>query len=170
MKKLYLLAPLVAMIVFTVVYASHRSGLREREAAKREEAAAALKIRNEKEQEERRAAMAEAIAQAERRKNERDAKAAKDTAEKETRQLAVDARDKAYRDQEKFSRQIERLRKEIEAEQAELAKLAAARKKAEAERAFLVEFVTKSQANVQALQALLTKLNTPPPAAPAAVK
>ena len=80
----------------------------------------------------------------------------------------IDARDKAYREQEKSARQIERVKKEIEAERAELAKLAAARKEAEAEKAFLADFVAKAQTNVQALQTLLAKLNTPAPAAPAA--
>ena len=51
-------------------------------------------------------------------------------------------------------------------EQAALAKLAVARKEAAAEKGFLVDFVTKSRANVDALQALLTKLNTPPPPPP----
>ena len=44
------------------------------------------------------------------------------------------------------------------------AELAEARKTAEAEKAFLQDFVLKAQANVQALQALMNRLNTPPPA------
>jgi len=76
----------------------------------------------------------------------------------------VDARDKAYREQEKLSRQIERIKLDLAKEKAELAKLAESQKVSEAEKAFLQSFVLKAQSNVQSLQALLTKLNTPPPA------
>ena len=168
MNKVYFLAPLLALLVFSGIYASHRSGFKEREAARIAKVEADLKARNEKEQAERKAAMAGAIKAAEQRKAEKLAREAKEKAEKEARQLAIDARDKAYREQEKSGRQIERVKKEIEAEQAALAELAAARKEAEAEKAFLEDFVTKAQTNVQALQALLTKLNTPAPAVPAA--
>lgn len=168
MKKVYFLAPLLALLAFVGVYLSHRGDLKEREAAKAAAAETALKAKTEKELEARKAAMADAIAQAELRKKEKDARAAKEKAEREERAVAIDARDKAYREQEKIARQIEKLKKEIEAEQAEIAKLAADRGRAEAEKAFLVDFVAKAQANVQALQALLTKLNTPAAPAPAA--
>lgn len=168
MKKVYFFAPLLALLAFVGVYLSHRSELKEREAAKAAADEAALKEKTEKEFEARKAAMADAIAQAELRKKEKDAREAREKAEREERAVAIDARDKAYRDQEKIVRQIEKLKKEIEAEQAEIAKLAAALRQAESEKAFLVDFTIKAQANVQALQALLTKLNTPPAPAPAA--
>lgn len=161
MKKVYFLGPLLALLVFTGFYLSHRGGMLEREAAKQAAAEAALQAKNEAEHEARKVAMAEAIAAAEQRKKEKDAREAKEAAEKEARQLAIDARDKAYREQEKLARQIERVKKDIEAEELALAKLAAERKEAEAEKAFLQDFVTKAQTNVQALQALLTKLNAP---------
>ena len=75
--------------------------------------------------------------------------------------VAVDARDKAYREQEKLARQIERLKKDIEAEQAAITKIAAERRATDSEQAFLRDFVAKAQANVQALQALLIKLDAP---------
>lgn len=168
MNKAYFLAPLVLLLVFTGLYASHRGGMKQREAEKAAAAQAALVAKNEAEAAARKAAMADAIAQAEQRKKEKDAKAAKEAAEKEVRQLAIDARDKAFRDQERSLRQLERLKKDIEAEQAAIAKLAAAQKAAEAERAFLQDFVAKSQANVQSLQSLLAKLNAPAPAPVAA--
>lgn len=168
MNKTYFLAPLLALIVFTGFYTVHRGGLKDREAAKAAAAEAALQAKNEADLAARKTAMAEAIAAAELRKKEKDAKAAKDAADKEARQLAIDARDKAFRDQDKIAKQIDRVKKDIETEQAALAKLAAARKEAEAEKAFLTDFVAKAQTNVQALQAVLTKLNTPAPAPVAA--
>lgn len=167
MKKIYFIAPLAALIAFICVYSVHQSGFKKREAEKAAVAAAALQAKNDAEQEARKAAMADAIASAEKRKAEKAAKDAKDAADKAARQLAIDERDKAYREQEKTAKQLERLHKDIEAEQAALAKLAAQRKVAEAEKRFLEDFVTKAQVNVQALQTLLAKLNTPPPAAAA---
>ncbi len=114
--------------------------------------------------------MTEAIALAEQRKKEREEKAAREAAEKEARQVQIDARDAAYREQERSARQIERVRKELEIEQAALAKLLAAQKESRAEIAFLRDFVTRAQDNVQALQSLLTKLATPAPAPLAAAK
>ncbi len=169
MTKVYFIGPLAALLVFIGVYSVHRGELKEREAAKASAAAVAQKAKLETEQAERQAAMADAIKAAEQRKLEKAAKEARDQADKEARQLALDARDKAYREQEKSARQIERLKKDIEAEQAVLAKLAAERSAAESEKTFLQDFVTKAQSNVQALQTLLTKLNTPAPA-PAAAK
>lgn len=170
MNKVYFIGPLAALCVFIAVYAVHRGGLVAREAEKAAVAAAAQKAKLEAEQAGRRTAMADAIKAAEQRKVEKAAREAREQAEKEARQLALDARDKAYREQEKFAKQIERLKKEIETEQAALAKLATERRAAEAEKTFLQDFVTKAQTNVQALQTLLTKLNTPPAPAPAAAR
>jgi hypothetical protein len=164
MNKAYFIAPILLLIVFSGFYGVHRGGYQEREAEKAAIAAAELKAKNEADLEARRAAMADAIAAQEQRKKEREEKAAREAAEREIRQTAIDARDRAFREQERSARQIERVKKEIEAEQAALEKLAAAQKEAAAEKAFLQDFVVKAQANVQALQTLLTKLNTPPPA------
>lgn len=170
MNKVYFIAPLAALCVFIGVYSVHRGELKEREASKAAAVAAANKAKLEKEQAERQAAMAEAIKAAEQRKIEKAAKEAREQADKEARQLALDARDKAFREQERSARQIERLKKDIDAEQAALAKIAAERSAAESEKTFLLDFVAKAQTNVQALQTLLNKINTPAPAPAAAAK
>jgi hypothetical protein len=56
------------------------------------------------------------------------------------------------------------VKKDIEAEEAALVKLAAERKLAEAERAFILELNTKTQLNVKTMQTVLTNLNAPAPA------
>lgn len=168
MNKAYFLAPLLALIVFTGFYTSYRGGLKERDAAKVAAATASLKAKNEAELEARRAAMAEAIKAAEERKVERDARLAKEAADKAVRQAAIDARDKVFNENARTVRQIERLRKDIETVEASLVTLAATRKKAESERAFLVDFVSRAQTNVQALQTVLSQLNAPVVVAPAA--
>jgi hypothetical protein len=170
MSKAYVIGPAAALCVFIGVYSFHRGELREREAAKAAAAAAEQQARLEAEQEARRVAMAEAIKAAEQRKLEREAKEARENAERAARQLALEARDKAFREQEKTARQIERLKKELEAEQTLLDRLAEERRAAEAEKAFLVEFVAKAQTNVQALRGLLTRLEGPRPAATASGK
>jgi uncharacterized protein YpuA (DUF1002 family) len=164
MKKVYFTAPLAALALFMVIYFQHRSGQIARDKAKEEQVVAAREAKLKAEQDARKAAMADAVRAQELRKKERDAKAAREIVEKEARQVAVDARDKAYREQEKLSRQIERIKLDLAKEKAELAKLAESQKVSEAEKAFLQSFVLKAQSNVQSLQALLTKLNTPPPA------
>ncbi len=170
MNKSYFIAPFLLLLVFSAFYGVHRGGLKEREAAQAAQVEAALKAKNDAELVARKTAMSEAIAAAEQRKKDKDAKELKDKTEKEARQLAVDARDKAFREQERSAKQIDRLTKDIEVEKAAIAKLASTRKEAETEKSFLLDFVTKSQTNVQALQGLLTKLNTPPPPIPVPVK
>jgi hypothetical protein len=170
MNKVYFIAPLVALLAFIGVYTAHRGELKEREAEKAAASLAAQKAKLDIEQAQRRAAMAEAIKAAEQRKIEKAAKEAREQAEKEARQLALDAREKAYRDQEKSARLIERLKKDLEAEQAALAKIVTEQRAAESEKAFLQEFVVKAQTNVQALQTLIAKLDTSAPAPTPAAK
>jgi colicin import membrane protein len=168
MNKVYFFGPLAALLLFIGIFSVHQGGLKEREAAKAAAAEAAIQAKLAAEQEGRRAAMAEAVKAAEQRKAERAAREARELAEREVRQAAIDARDKAFREQERFIRHIERAKKDIEAEQAALAKIAAERQLAESEKAFLEDFVAKARANVQALEALLTRVATPAPAAAAA--
>ncbi len=170
MKKVYFIAPLAALAVFIAVYLQHRNGQLARDKAKAEQVVAAREAKLKAEQDARKVAMADAIRAQEIRKKDRDAKAARELVEKEARQVAIDARDKVFREQEKLARQIERVKLDLTKEKAELVRLAEGRKTSETEKAFLQDFVLKAQANVQSLQALLTKLNTPPPAPVAPAK
>lgn len=171
MKKISFIAPVLALIVFICFYAMHQKGQQERDTARIARIEADLKAKNEAEQLARKTAMADAIKAAELRKQEREAKEARDKADKEARQVAIDARDKAFRDQDKFTKQLDRAKKDIEAEEAALAKLAAARKVAETERQFLLDLNAKAQTNVKTLQNVLTVLAASVPApAPAAAK
>jgi cell division protein FtsX len=128
MNKVYFIAPLLLLVVFSGFFAVHRSGLKAREAAQMAKVEAARQAKLDAEQAARKAAMADAIAAAEQRKKDKAAKEAQDKLDKEARQ------------------------------------------EAQAEKAFQEAFVTKAQANVQALQTLLVQLNTPPPAPVPAAK
>ncbi|MCX6938340.1 MAG: hypothetical protein NTU80_10670 [Verrucomicrobia bacterium] len=168
MKRIYFIGPLVLLLVFVAVYLNFRHDYNQEEAARVAQAAAELKTRNENDAAARKAALLEAIAAAETRKKERDAKNAREKADREARQLAIDARDRAFREQEKITRQVERVKKDLEAEEAAVAKLLAVRKEADAEREFLLSYVTKSRANQGSLQTVIARLDAPRPAAPAA--
>lgn len=170
MKKAYFLAPLLATLAFIGLYASYRGGMKERDALKAAEAKAALDAKLQAEQDARRQAMAEAIAAAEKRKEEKAAKEAREQAERAERQVAIDARDQAFREQEKTARQLERLQKDIETEQASLAKLQAEHKAAAAEREFLDTFVARAEGNARSLQDVLTRLALPAPTTTTAAK
>jgi len=163
MKKISFIAPVLALIVFICFYSVHQKGQKQRDAIAVARVAADLKSKNEAELLARKTAMVDAIKAAEVRKVEKEAKDARDKAEKEARQLAVDARDKAFRDQDKVVKQLDRLKKDIEVEEASVTKLAAARKEAEAERQFLIELNAKAQTNVKTLQTVLTNLAIPAP-------
>lgn len=159
MKKSYLFAPLIAILAFALVYANFRSGHKDREKAREEQVAAAKAEKLKQENDARKAALADAIVFQEARKKEREAKAAVEKTEREARQVALDARDKAFRDQDKFTKQIERQKKEIAAEKEALAKIEETKKAAVAEQTFLSGYVTKTEANAKALGELLTKID-----------
>lgn len=116
MKKSYYTVPLIALVAFIALYAWSQSGVKARDAAK---AAAALVERDARiaaEKAARDAAIAEQLVLQEQRKKERVAREARETAERETRNTALDARDAAFREKERLEREAERLRREIAAE------------------------------------------------------
>ena len=160
MKKnyIYFLAPLVGLIIFGAVYWNFSKGFAEREtkriAAEKKKKEDTLREQARKNEQ----AIREALAAQERRKAERAAKEAKDKADHDARQAAVEARDKAYRDQEKMARQVERLEKEVQVENDAIAKLQADKKKFTDERAFLQEYVKKAEENVKTLNQVLDKI------------
>jgi len=171
MKKSAFIPLVLLLIIFVCFYVVHQTGQKERDQVRIARVAADLKAKNEAELLARKNAMTDAIKAAEVRKLEREAKEAKDTANKEIRQVAIDARDKAFRDQERMLKQPERLKKDIEAEEAVIAKLTAGRKQSESELKFITTLNAKAQDNVKTLQTVLNKINAPAPApSPTAAK
>lgn len=159
MPKVYFIAPLVALALFAAVFLNFKSGYREREQVRQTEIASAKEAKLKSEADARRAAIEDALRSQEQRKKEREAKEAADLAEKAARQLVIDAREKAFRDQEKLIRQLERVRKDIIAEKDTLAKLEAVKIAAVAERDFLLAFVQKAEASAKKFEAVLTRLD-----------
>lgn len=161
MKKknlIYFLVPVVGLVVFGLFYWNFASKFEAREAAQKAKVRAEKEAKLEKEAKDREKAIKDAVAAQERRKAEKAAKEAKDKADQEARQLAVDARDKANRDQIKLLQQKERLEKDIKEEQTAIAKLQQDKKDALDEQAFLKNYVKQAQANSQSLHEVLDKI------------
>lgn len=161
MKKSYIhfLVPLVGLLIFGAVYWNFSTGY-EAELAKK--AKIVREAKEEKlriEAKNRETAIKEAVAAQDRRKVEKAAKEAKEKADSEARQLAVEARDKANREQLKLAQQVERLEKDIKVEKDAIAKIEEDRKRAADEEAFLKTYVKQAEANTKSLADVLEKIN-----------
>ncbi|MEO6005947.1 MAG: hypothetical protein ABIZ04_08790 [Opitutus sp.] len=160
MKKtyVYFLVPLIGLIAFGAVYWNFSSGYEAKVAQK---AKVQRDIRDEKlrvEAKNREQAIKDALAAQERRKVEKAAKEAKEKADQEARQLAVEARDKANRDQIKLAQQVERLEKDIKVEKEAIAKIDEERKRAADEEKFLKTYVKQAETNTKSLTEVLDKI------------
>jgi len=160
MKKsyVYFLIPFLALIAFGGVYWNFSAGYEKVVAAKVAKAKAEKEEKLRIEAKNREIAIKDALAAQERRKVEKAAKEAKDKADQEARQLAIDARDKAFRDKQKLAQQVERLQKDIKVEQEAIAKLEEERKRAADEEAFLKTYVKQATTNSKSLYDVLDKI------------
>lgn len=160
MKKthVYFLLPLIGLIAFGAVYWNFSEGYEAEQAKKaaiiREEKQEKLRL----EAKNREQAIQEALAAQERRRAEKAAKEAKEKADAEARQLAIEARDKANRDQQKLAQQVERLQKDIKVEEAAIADIQEANKRAVEEQNFLKDYVRQAETNVRSLTEVLDKI------------
>ena len=158
MKRSYLIAPLIALLVFAAGYGLFQRDALLREQVRQTQQQAARKAQLAAETEARRQAVVESVrVQAERQK-ERDAREANERAQLEERQLAVIARDRVLAEKETLTRRLAGLKTELAAEQAALAQLSATRTAALAEQVFLKKFVDQAEANVKALADVIAKL------------
>jgi len=143
MKKAqaYILVPLIGMIVFGGIYWNFNAGDEQRQAAK---AAEFKKMRNDKLLEDarlREKAVKDAIASQEKRKAEKEIKDTRERKDKEERENANQARNKASRDSEKLQKQVERLTKEVATTKEEIAKIEEDKKRLVDEVTFIKGFV-----------------------------
>lgn len=160
MPKIYFIGPLAALALFAAVFLNFKSDYNQREQARVAEVAAAKEAKLKAEVDARRQAIEAALVVQEERKKEREAKEARERAEKEGRQLALDAREAAYREQEKLTRQLERVKKELVAGKDAYAKLEAVKSAALAEQTFLRDFVQKAEASVKKFETVLAQIDS----------
>lgn len=158
MNKAYFLAPLAALLLFIGAYAWSESGREKRTEARRIELKAAREAKVVAERAAREKAIAEALALQEQRKTERLAREARETAEREARQAALDARDSAFREQERLARESDRLKREIADEQEAVNRLQIDKDAALAEQAHLQKLLPQARANAAALTDVLDKI------------
>lgn len=159
MNKAYLIAPLVALLVFAGFFTQFKSGYQARENAHDELVQSDKKAKLAAELAARRQALDDAMRIQAERKKEREAREAEERARKDARQVALDARDKAFHDQEDAIKQADSFQKDIDADQDAMAKLTGDRKSSLDELAFLQTYIEKAKANVRALQDVLVKID-----------
>ena len=160
MKKnyVYFLAPLIGLVVFGAIYWNFSKGIAARETKRvaMEKQKKEDKLREQAKRNEQ--AIREAVASQERRKAERLAKEAKEKKDHDDRQAAVEARDKANRDQEKLAKQVTRLETEVQTEKDAIAKFETDKKKLNDEQVFLRIYVKQAEDNVKSLTQILDKI------------
>ena len=158
--KLYYIGPIAALAAFAAYTMQFNKSYDAKAEAKAVEARSIKEARLKAEADARKKAMDDAVAIQAKLKKEREKKEAEEASRKEARQAALDARDRSFREQEKLARTLERLKKEIKIEQDAIAKLDGSIKFNQAEKKFIVEFVSKAEKNVAMLTELLTKIDT----------
>lgn len=158
MKKVYFIVPLTLLVVFAALYWNFDSKYAAVEAQKAQEIRQAKEDKLRKEAAEREQAIKEAVAASDRRKAEKAVRDAKEKADKEARELALQARDKAFSDRKKLSDQADRLKNDIETEKRAIAKIQEETKDAVTEQTFLRTYVAKAEAQVKELRGVLDKI------------
>lgn len=160
MKKtyLYFLVPLIGLIVFGAFYWNFSKGYEAKLAEKERIVRVAKEEKLRAEAKNREQAIKDALVAQERRKVEKAAKEAKDQADQDARQLALEARDKANREQIKLSQQVERLEKDIKVEKEAIAKIEDDMKRAVEEQKFLKMYVKQAETNTKSLSEVLERI------------
>lgn len=158
MKKTYLLVPLIGVIVFAFFYWTALKDISAKELVEKRhvEEAKQKKVKDDILAHEK--AYKDAIAQAERRKKEKSEREAKEQADREAREALSAEREKIFRDQEKLTRQIERQNKDVAFEKEEVGKVEEQKKAFLSEQEFLKSYVKQAQDNQKSLEDVLNKI------------
>jgi hypothetical protein len=164
MKRIYLLAPLLALLAFGAGDWFYAGQLAQEQAVLKARAEAARIAALKQEAVENEHAVQAALAAQTQRKQELADQAARDRADQAARQAALAARDQARDEQARLIPQADHLRRDLADDQAALAALQREQAAAQDEQAFLQRFNTQAAANERALEAVLTKLTPPAPA------
>jgi hypothetical protein len=160
MKKnyVYMVAPIVALAVFTGFYFKYSSSYDDRMAEMHRKEVEATQKKLDEDAKNREIAAKAAFASQEKRKADKKAKDEKDARDKEMRDQAQQTMRKAQRDAQKLADRIKQLTKDSDAEKKEIAKIDEDRKALVAEQAFQRQYTKAAEANVQNLTATLDKV------------
>lgn len=155
MNKAYILGPLIGVLIFAFFYRGFTKEFAVKAEQKIADTKAAREASLKKEAADRRVAIDAALILQAQRKKEKAEREAKDVADKEYRLKITDDRDKAFREQERLSKQAERLAKEVDTEKAAIAEIEKQKGFAVSEEAFLRQYVGQADANAQSLEGVL---------------
>lgn len=158
MNKIYIFIPMLGVAMFAGFYMNfsknHEAGLAAIEA----KAEVERKGKAHRDVAAREQAIKAAIEAQEKRKLEREERDRLEEAKKVARQEAEDRRQRAFDDRKRTREQLDRLKKDVEAVNAEIAKLETLRQAHLDEQAFLRNYVKQAEANVKYYYTLLDKL------------
>jgi hypothetical protein len=158
MPKIHLILPFVGIAAFGFVYHDFSQKEEIREQAAKQTARLEKEKQNKAEIEAREKSIQDALRLQAERKKVRETREALEKKQKEERQASLDARQKAFNDTEKLARQVERLRKDVAAEQNTNTTLSVAQKGAAAEKAFSEELLARAKQSLRGLENVLEKI------------
>jgi colicin import membrane protein len=160
MKKnyVYIIAPLVATAIFTGIYWKYSATYDERIAEMHRKELEAAQAKLNEDAKNREIAAKAAFASQERRKKEAAEKKAREEREKDARDVAQQNMRKAQRDAQKLADRIKVIKRDMDAEKKEIAKLEEERKTHAAEQAFQRQYVKLAEDNVKDLTSVLEKI------------
>ncbi|KXU35592.1 hypothetical protein AXK11_00665 [Cephaloticoccus primus] len=147
MKKIHVLFPLIAMILFFGYWWNYNKQYEAAQEAKKEQAQQALIAKREQEARDRELAIKLAIEKQAEQRREREAREAKRQQEREERQAAREARERADRERQKLRRQSELLDQDIVKETEAVTKLEERKQFLLAEERFLRDYVRLAESN-----------------------
>jgi hypothetical protein len=155
MKKAYIFGPLIGVLIFAFFYWNFTKEFAVKEQQKVADAKAAREASLKKEAADRKVAIDAALVLQAQRKKDKSEREAKDVADKEYRLKITDDRDRAFREQERLSKQAERLAKEVDTEKAAIAEIEKQKAFAVGEEGFLRQYVGQADANAKSLEGVL---------------
>ena len=158
MKKVYVIFPTLAMLIFFGFWWNFSSEYEAKEAAKKELVRQAKIAKLEQETLNRKKAIEDALANQAIRREERAIKEAKRQADREQRQADIEARRQADREKQKFARQVSRLEADVYAEKQLLTKLEEKKRVLIGEEAFLREYVALARSNENSVTKVIQRI------------
>jgi hypothetical protein len=158
MNKAYVIAPVIGLVLFGVVYWNTISEFDTREKKKAADRQLAIEAKNKSDFESRKKAIEEANLLQEKRKQEKAEREAREAKEKEFQLKLTDQRDKARDDRDRVLRQVDRLQSDKKIETEALEKIAKDRQNALDEEAFIQKYIKAAEENQKGLQEVLNKI------------
>lgn len=147
MKKVYVIFPALAMLIFFGYWWNFSSQYEVKQAAIKEVARQERIAELEKEAEDRKEAIKAALATQEQRRQERDIKEAKRQADREQRQTDIETRRQADREKQKLERQLARLKIDVQTEKDIIAGIEEHKRVLSGDEAFLRQYVSLANKN-----------------------